>query len=198
MSTRQQILDAAERVMQARGLTGATTKEIAKEAGYAEGTIYNHFANKQELLVAVLQENLPSFVSIMQGLLERAGENSVGANLKALAQAVISYYQKIVPLSASFFADPELLNQQREWMREHGCPLRLHQRVEAYIKLEQELGRCSKQINAMGAATLLLGACMQYVFLREFMGENPMPMPEQEFVTNLVQTLIAGLAPKAE
>ncbi len=48
--TRERIIDAARAVMLNKGLVRATTKEIARAAGVSEGTIYNYFANKEELI----------------------------------------------------------------------------------------------------------------------------------------------------
>ncbi len=54
MDKRRQILEAAERVFRAKGLAGATTREIARDAGCAEGTIYLHFEDRMALFSAVL------------------------------------------------------------------------------------------------------------------------------------------------
>ncbi len=51
---REQILEAASRVFAQKGYHRTTTREIAEAAGVAEGTIYNYFANKEDLLVAML------------------------------------------------------------------------------------------------------------------------------------------------
>ena len=56
---RMQILMGASQVFAEKGYHQATTKEIAKAAGVSEGTIYNYFANKRELLVE-LPNCLPS------------------------------------------------------------------------------------------------------------------------------------------
>ncbi len=48
-----QILDAATRIFASKGYRAATTREIAAEAGVSEGTIYNYFASKYDLLIAM-------------------------------------------------------------------------------------------------------------------------------------------------
>lgn len=53
---RRRILDAAAVVFARRGYHLARTREIAAEAGVAEGTIYNYFANKRDLLLAIIQQ----------------------------------------------------------------------------------------------------------------------------------------------
>ena len=52
---RRQILDAAAAVFARRGYHQARTREIAAEAGIAEGTIYNYFSTKRDLLLALIQ-----------------------------------------------------------------------------------------------------------------------------------------------
>ncbi len=49
-----QILDAAARVFAEKGFHVTTIKDIARAADIADGTIYNYFANKTALLIAIL------------------------------------------------------------------------------------------------------------------------------------------------
>lgn len=64
---KHQILDAAAVVFAEKGFHPTTIRDIAKQAGIADGTIYNYFSSKPALLLgifermkaAILQENLP-------------------------------------------------------------------------------------------------------------------------------------------
>src|SRR5215469_14399912 len=51
---RTQILDAATRVFASKGFNRATIRDVARDAGVADGTIYNYFANKTDLLFGLL------------------------------------------------------------------------------------------------------------------------------------------------
>ena len=51
---RNQILEAATKVFAEKGFHPTTIKDIAREAGVADGTIYNYFANKPALLIGIL------------------------------------------------------------------------------------------------------------------------------------------------
>ena len=51
---REQIVEAATRVFAEKGFRRATTREVAREAGISEGTIYNYFEDKDDLLMAIL------------------------------------------------------------------------------------------------------------------------------------------------
>jgi AcrR family transcriptional regulator len=53
---RQQILRIAVNLFAQRGFRGTTTKEIAHAAGISEAIIFRHFATKQELYSAILDD----------------------------------------------------------------------------------------------------------------------------------------------
>lgn len=54
----RQILEAAAKLMQRRGSHGVSMKEIAEQAGLSVGLIYRYYANKEELVNAVVVELL--------------------------------------------------------------------------------------------------------------------------------------------
>lgn len=51
----ERLLDAAARVFARKGLKGATTREIAIEAGLSEMTLFRRFGTKEKLLRAVVE-----------------------------------------------------------------------------------------------------------------------------------------------
>ncbi|MGD1996416.1 MAG: TetR/AcrR family transcriptional regulator [Anaerolineae bacterium] len=51
---RSQLLDAAAVVFAEKGFHRATTKEIARTAGVSEGTIYNYFDSKADLVIGIM------------------------------------------------------------------------------------------------------------------------------------------------
>jgi AcrR family transcriptional regulator len=51
---RNQILDAATTIFSEKGFHRSTIKDVAKEAGIADGTIYIYFENKTALLLGIL------------------------------------------------------------------------------------------------------------------------------------------------
>lgn len=54
MPKEEMILEAAIKIFSEKGFSAATTSEIAKEAGVAEGTIFRYFKTKKELLKKVM------------------------------------------------------------------------------------------------------------------------------------------------
>jgi AcrR family transcriptional regulator len=66
-STKNKILETALKLFSKKGYLGATTKEIAKDAGIAEVTLFRHFPSKEKLFEDVI--NTYSFLPILKGLL---------------------------------------------------------------------------------------------------------------------------------
>lgn len=65
--TRERILVAGLKIFSEKGYTGSTTKEIAREAGIAEVTLFRHFPSKEKLFEEVI--NSYSFLPALKGLL---------------------------------------------------------------------------------------------------------------------------------
>lgn len=53
---RQEILDAARRIVADRGLEGVTVEQVARQAEFAVGSIYRHFSSKEELILELVGE----------------------------------------------------------------------------------------------------------------------------------------------
>jgi len=53
-ATRQRVLDAAREVFAERGVIGGTVEEICERAGFTRGAFYSNFADKEDVLQAVI------------------------------------------------------------------------------------------------------------------------------------------------
>jgi AcrR family transcriptional regulator len=69
LNTEQTILEAAKKVFLQKGLKGATTQEIANEAGVNKALLHYYFRSKESLYLAVfadtIKTNLPSIIGIL-------------------------------------------------------------------------------------------------------------------------------------
>lgn len=65
-STRDQILDAAERCFAERGFAGVSMREIAGEAGLKnQASLYHHFRDKRALYEAVLARGITPIIALV-------------------------------------------------------------------------------------------------------------------------------------
>ena len=76
---RQGVLDAACRVFAKSSYRGATTAEIAREAGISEPILYRHFGSKRDLYLACLEEAWRGFRAIAEDAIARDPDGCLGA-----------------------------------------------------------------------------------------------------------------------
>ena len=95
--TRDRILAAAARIFAQNGLTGATTRAIASEAGVNEVTIFRHFKSKERLLAAVVGQNFGT-PSLPVAIVPPAATADLRGDLIALARAYDKLLTANLPL----------------------------------------------------------------------------------------------------
>ena len=70
--TRERILEAALKLFTGQGFEATTTRDVAREAGIATGTLFNYFATKEEILACQAHEALDSARSDFERRAEEA------------------------------------------------------------------------------------------------------------------------------
>lgn len=66
-----QVLDAAARLFRTQGFEGTSVRDIARAAGMLPGSLYCHFATKEELLVAVYIKGVEQISAAVGGAVVR-------------------------------------------------------------------------------------------------------------------------------
>ena len=195
MGSREEIVAAAAKVMREQGYAHATTKAIARAAGYSEALLYKHFKDKTEIFMSVLTERLPALGTTLDELMETASDNPLAANLTRLARITLSFYLESFPIAVSLFSSRELLATHRERvMSEQRGPDVPLVRVVEYLGEEARLGRIRADADLEASASLLLGACFQYAFLASFEDRDPAPAELDEWAERLTKTLVVALS----
>jgi AcrR family transcriptional regulator len=82
-STREKILETSLRLFSTKGYLGATTREIANEAGIAEVTLFRYFPSKEKLFEEVINTN--SFLPTLRGILPKIMDMSYKEALTVIA-----------------------------------------------------------------------------------------------------------------
>lgn len=92
-ATRQQLVDAALRVVAAHGFAGATTAAIAKASGKAHGTVFVHFRSREALVDEVVREIGDAISRRLAQAQSTAPtvEEVLDAHLAALAESEVLY-----------------------------------------------------------------------------------------------------------
>src|ERR1700746_340151 len=104
--TRQRLLDAATQTLNRVGIQGATTREIARQAGVNEVTLFRHFRSKEQLLRVVLQRGLAAEAAILD---EHSSWNeNLRESLERYARHYYSLLDKNKDFAGAFLAEGRL------------------------------------------------------------------------------------------
>ncbi|MHB1005396.1 MAG: TetR/AcrR family transcriptional regulator [Chloroflexota bacterium] len=98
---RKQILDAAATVFAQRGFHRARTRDIAVAAGVAEGTIFNYFPTKRDLLFAIIErlvtESVPPIVTHAEGLSTEQLLKTLAEDRYRVLETNMALFQAVAP-----------------------------------------------------------------------------------------------------
>lgn len=158
---RTQILMGAAQVFSKKGYHQATTKEIAVAADVSEGTIYNYFDNKRELLTAMMELLARwSLAGIVQ-------ENPPDDPKDFLTTLLHDFYQLLqergdfaTPILAEIFTDPQLRQALHQQLVR---PLDSY--IENYLETHTPSGSVGKK-EAMLMAYALIGTMLLNFMLK--------------------------------
>jgi AcrR family transcriptional regulator len=93
---RQQLVRVAMKLFSQRGFRGTTTKEIAQAAGISEAMVFRHFATKEELYSAILDDKacaggMTQMCEMVAGAASRADDRAV---FESLAAAMLQHHEQ--------------------------------------------------------------------------------------------------------
>ena len=100
-TTREQLLDAAERVFRERGVASSSLAEVASAAGVTRGAVYWHFRDKADLYAAMCERaTLP-----LETMLADAGSTIHASPLAALRELALTALTRLArdPRSQAVF-----------------------------------------------------------------------------------------------
>lgn len=182
---RQAIVMAAKAVFLERGFTHATMDDIARRAGTTKRTVYNHFKNKEELFVAIVElvsqrflEKLPppdSYADDVAEALEcfaaRFCELTSWTDAVALQRMILGESGRFPDLAAQLYRTAVTAAEDR---------------LAGYLRDRTEAGRLAVGDAAQAAAQLLDLATGAQRSRTLFGVDDPLPGPPAEAVSPAV------------
>jgi AcrR family transcriptional regulator len=188
---REQLLDAAERLIGERPVSQITTRDIARTAGLSDGVLYNYFANKNDLVVAALLRRFDADLAAFEADLPTPGEGDVEANLVAWAEAWFGLASAVMPTVVGLMSEPDLMHRfLSEIHGEDYGMRRTFGRVAAYLTAEQGLGRLG-EFDVQAAVTTLVGSMLALAMSGMVTGRDEGETRER--IRGIVRTVLKGI-----
>ena len=188
----QQILDAALVIFSKKGFSEATTTEIARTAGVAEGTIYNYFQSKRELLLAVVRNFV--MTEPFLNLFEHAEETNYPAFLTAILENRMDLIEeaeksRVLLLMSEILRDPELKR-----IFDHQFIKPVMTKMEEFYEARTTTGYF-RPLNTFIVTRALGGMIIGLLLLTLLEGESsPLKgIPRQDLAAEVVQLVLKGI-----
>jgi TetR/AcrR family fatty acid metabolism transcriptional regulator len=154
---RNQIAQAALRIIAGKGVSGLTTAAIAKEAGISEANIYRHFRNKEEILSVTIEKIGEGLRRNIENVFEINPEYSPLMKLKRAFRQHLDYIEKNEGIPRLVFSDE--MHAGRQDMREKLLlSITSYSAVlESLIKEGQKTGLIQKELKSKSIVMMFIG-----------------------------------------
>jgi AcrR family transcriptional regulator len=150
---KQQLVEAAAKIIAEEGVHAATMKRVAREAGISEAQAHNHFSRRTDLLVSLARRELDAMNAVRQSEVERAHDN-----LTRVTLSTMTYLRQVAERGAII---QQLLNlpDVRDGLRAE----RRAQRASAELRMTDRLaGRYGVDADlAHGTTVVLTAVCLR-------------------------------------
>lgn len=170
--TEDKIMDAAIKLFYQKGYNGASTSEIAKEAGIAEGTIFRYFKTKKEILNQVLIkliENLSQ--SLITDRMDMILKENKGQSTRDILKIILS--DRVVMINENWETIKIILTEMQfhEDIKEaffKNVVSRVDKLLDKLIESGIEKGNI-KNINKVLIKQVVVGNFASYIIRKKFM-----------------------------
>ena len=197
---RGRLMAAAGALVAERQVAAITARDIARAAGVSDGALYNHFADKHELILAALLARFGRLVAIFERDVATVRDSDpplpLEEGLDQLTAAAFRLQSASLPMLAHVLSEPVLFHRYLAAIHQppFGGQVFMNP-FEGYLAAELAEGRTAEIVPA-AAADMLLGAVLLLALL-----DTGMPRPaadREQRLHDLVRTLVSGLAPRPQ
>ncbi|MFD4599211.1 TetR/AcrR family transcriptional regulator [Streptomyces sp. NPDC058464] len=160
---REQILDAARRCFLRDGFHSTSMQDLFAESGLSAGAVYRHFTSKDEMILAIAEENMRDVLDITLAVATDRQGQSMGAFLADLLDVirVKSVEEDVAGLAVLVWGEamrnPSLARKLDQLMG------RIRTNLIALVRDHQESGCLPANATAEGIASTMLSVLPGYI-----------------------------------
>jgi AcrR family transcriptional regulator len=189
-ATYESILDAAARLLTARGYGGFTTNHVAEVAGVAIGSLYEYFPDKETIVAELVRRTVRETLEEVTGGLEGALARDFASGLRSWVRVMFAAVKARRELVRAIWRDVPFLRDLDEIQSLQGSLLALAQRGRSLST--------SPLVAASPEAMMYLVTVMSGHAIVESVVARPRHLPLQdveECFQRIVATLLIAPAP---
>jgi AcrR family transcriptional regulator len=182
---REQLFDAAERILLRAGPNALTSRAVTTEAGCAKGVLHRHFPDFDAFLAELVLDRIGRIDERTVALLESAGTGTVAGNLTG---ALTALFESVALGIVGLITGRDELRARLRRDLPAGVPVLTEAAVmiAAYLTAERDLGRIAVDADVDTLAAMLIGT--GHLLYAGGHGEPP----EAGAVRKVVTTVIAA------
>jgi AcrR family transcriptional regulator len=153
---REQLFDAAERILLRAGPGALTSRALTQEAGCAKGVLHRHFSDFDGFLTEFVTDRLVWIDSQATALRDAAGTGTVVGNL---SDALTTLFASVTPALIGLVITRDVLRTRLRQAKPRGLPVAREAAamIASYLAAERELGRISAGAEIGELAPTLIG-----------------------------------------
>jgi AcrR family transcriptional regulator len=169
---REQILSAAKRCFVRNGFHETSMQDLFAEAGLSAGAVYRYFASKDEVILAIAEENLLDVVEVIHTFAADPHRDGLGATLASVLEMVRKRNTDgaLGPVALLVWAEalrnPALQQKFQESLTQ------LRRDLAKVVKEQQRAGTLPSGVGAEAIASLLLAVVPGYILQLTLLGDS--------------------------
>jgi AcrR family transcriptional regulator len=190
---REQLFDAAERVLLRDGPNALTSRAVTTEAGVAKGVLHKHFADFDGFLAELVRDRIDRLEAQSEALRAAAGTGTVADNL---ADALTGLFGSVAVAIVGLVISRDGLRARLREATPTGVPLLTEAAamVASYLAAEQELGRVAADADIATLAPMLIGT--GHLLYADRKGDPPEPDAVHRAVTAALADVVREQPPR--
>jgi AcrR family transcriptional regulator len=172
---REQILDAAKRCFVRNGFHETSMQDLFAESGLSAGAVYGYFDSKDEVILAIVEENMRDVLELIHTVAADPQRDGIGSTLASVLDVIRRKNAADALGPLALLAWGEILRNPALSASFMISFQRLRHDLAEVVQEAQRAGRLPTDVAAEGIAVLLLSIVPGFILQLTLFGDASLP-----------------------